>query len=628
MYYTIGIAGHINHGKTSLTKALTNIDTDRLKVEKERNISIELGYAQFSLYGIEASIIDVPGHEKFIKKMIAGVAGIDLVILVVAADEGVMPQTREHIEILTLLGIVNGLIVVTKIDRVEPEFLNMVVEDINKVVKGSIFEEVETLFVDNIRKTGIDELKLSLHEKLIEIPQRISNGALRLPIDQVFTIHGHGVVVRGTIYEGVVNKGDTLIVLPQQCSVKAKEVQIHNCSKDKASAGQRVAINIGGALKQRKIKRGDVIVTSTNFTLSTMVDVSLNSVNHLQYPVKQRTPIHFYCGTTESSGYIVFFDRNELREGSEVLCQIRLTNPIVVKRGDRFIIRRPSPSETIGGGWVIGTAGEKYRFGEETIQKLLQQREASSEERVLDVLSTKKCLDKNEISKSLSISCDQINEILNGMIDSDQIVEIEPGFFTSKEVYNDAGSQVKFEVHKYHELNPFRIGISKAECIQILERNFPKKLIEAVINKEIEKRTIAREQHIIYLTDFEPHIPKELVSKFDRVLDNLKHDRMEVKEWGEYCRSENVHSRFEHESYHFMITKKLGYPIGDKQLIHYETFDDQFKLLYHATKKQPFSLQDAREILSMPRKNLVKFLELLDFLQFTKRVKEIRKWTL
>lgn len=178
--------------------------------------------------------------------------------------------------------------------------------------------------------------------------------------------------------------------MPQQCAVKAKEVQIHNCSKDKASAGQRVAINIGGALKQIKIKRGDVIVTSTNFTLSTMMDVSLNSVNHLQYPVKQRTPIQFYCGTTESSGYIVFFDRNELREGSEVLCQIRLENPIVVRRGDRFIIRRPSPAETIGGGWVIGTAGEKYRFGEETIQKLLQQREANPEERVLDLLSTKK----------------------------------------------------------------------------------------------------------------------------------------------------------------------------------------------------------------------------------------------
>lgn len=628
MYYTIGIAGHINHGKTSLTKALTNIDTDRLKIEKERNISIELGYAQFSLFGLETSIIDVPGHEKFIKKMIAGVAGIDLVILVVAADEGVMPQTREHIEILTLLGIVNGLIVVTKIDRVEHEFLNMVVEDINKVVKGSIFEGVETLFVDNIRKTGIDELKLSLQEKLIEIPQRDSKGALRLPIDQVFTIHGHGVVVRGTIYEGIVKRGDTLTILPQQCPVKAKEIQIHNNSKDKAWAGQRVAINIGGASKQIKIKRGDVMVTSPNFTLSTMIDVSLNSVNRLQYPVKQHTPILFYCGTSESFGNIVFFDRNELREGTEVLCQIRLTNPIVVKRGDRFIIRRPSPAETIGGGWVIGTAGGKYRFGEKTIQKLLQQREASPEERVLDVLSTKRCLDKNEICKSLSISGDQINEILNGMIFSDQIVEIEPSFFTTREVYNDAGSQVKSEVHKYHGLNPFRIGISKAECIQISERNFPKKLIEAVINKEIEKRTLSREQHIIYLTDFEPHIPKELVSKFDRVLENLKHDRMEVKEWGEYCRSENVHSRFEHESYHFMITKKLGYPLDDKHLIHYEVFEDHFKLLYNATNNHTFSLQDAREILSLPRKNLVKFLELLDHLQFTQRVNETRKWTL
>ncbi|WP_098746789.1 selenocysteine-specific translation elongation factor [Paenibacillus sp. EZ-K15] len=624
-YYTIGIAGHINHGKTTLTKALTNIDTDRLIVEKERNISIELGYAPLSLYGFETSIIDVPGHEKFIRKMIAGVAGIDLVILVVAADEGVMPQTKEHIEILTLLGIEHGIIVVTKINRVEYEFLEIIEEDIKSAVEGSLFEGVEILYVESISGEGLDNLKYMLVQKLKKIPLRISNGILRLPIDQVFTIHGQGVVVRGTIYEGTLESGDSLTILPQHIPVKAKEVQIHNKVKNKATAGQRAAINIGGVQKQ-KIRRGDVIVSSTDFEISNMIDVTLKTVKGLEYPVKQRTTINFYSGTNETSGNIVFFDRNELHNNSEVLCQILLKKPIVVKRGDRFIVRRPSPVETIGGGWIISASSEKYRYGQKTIEKLLHKKEASPEDRILDALAIHKMLSTNELSKLISLYGDKLNEILEGMIQSHQIFVIEPNLFTSSMVYDNVRSQVKMEIQKYHKSFPLRIGISKAECIQVLQRNIPKKLGEIVINKEIEEGLLLRRNHFIHIPEFAPHVPEEWNSRFEKALEKLEYDKLEVLEWSEYLGGASIPEQLHIELTHYVVNSKLAYRLDDKHLIHHQTFEEELRLLYVKTNNQAFCIQDAKGILNGSRKKLIMFLELLDYLQITRRENDKRQW--
>ncbi|WP_370621795.1 selenocysteine-specific translation elongation factor [Bacillus sp. JCM 19034] len=247
-HYTIGLAGHIDHGKTTLTKALTNIDTDRLKEEKERKISIELGYAPLQLSeDMEISIIDVPGHERFIRQMIAGVAGIDLVLLVVAADEGVMPQTREHLEILQLLNIKRGLVVVTKVDRIDEELREIVELDIRDSIEGTFLEEAPLHFVDSVAKDGIEELKATIKKELDAVPNRDDSGAFRLPIDQVFTVHGQGTIVRGTVYEGNVQEGDMLELYPQQIPVRVRQLQVHRQERKQGRAGQRVAINLGGS---------------------------------------------------------------------------------------------------------------------------------------------------------------------------------------------------------------------------------------------------------------------------------------------------------------------------------------------------------------------------------------------
>src|SRR5690606_27247707 len=243
-YFTIGMAGHIDHGKTTLTKALTNVDTDRLKEEKERGISIEPGYAPLQTEdGAHVSIVDVPGHERFIRQMIAGVAGIDLVILVVAADEGVMPQTEEHLEILQFLGIERCIVAITKIDRVDELMLELVTEDIRDRLTGTIFEEAPYVLVDSLSGKGIEELKTAIFQELKQVQIRDAYGSFRLPIDQVFSVQGQGTVARGTIYEGSVRKGSQLTVLPKGLSVKARQIQVHNEEQESARAGQRTAIN-------------------------------------------------------------------------------------------------------------------------------------------------------------------------------------------------------------------------------------------------------------------------------------------------------------------------------------------------------------------------------------------------
>ena len=412
--YTIGMAGHIDHGKTSLTKALTNVDTDRLKEEKERNISIELGYAPLKIDDeLHVSIIDVPGHERFIRQMIAGVAGIDLVILVIAADEGVMPQTKEHLEILSFLGIEKGIIAISKIDRVDEELLELVQEDIRENLEGTVFESAPFVLVDSLSKKGLEELKQEIKKELEHMEMRDARGPFRLPIDQVFTVQGQGTIVRGTVYEGIVEKGSSLQVLPQGIPVKVRQIQVHHEQTEAAKAGQRAALNLGG-ISKHEIARGDVLVSSEHFLVTDTLDITTKFVSDLASPVKQRAPIKLHTGTTEVMGKIVFFDRNEVvEEENEVVCQLRLDHPIVCKRGDRFILRRPTPVETIGGGWIIDPKGSKYRFGEDTVNMLMQKKEGTPNERVLSILKEKALMTFEALLKFSSMDKDELTAILD-----------------------------------------------------------------------------------------------------------------------------------------------------------------------------------------------------------------------
>ncbi|WP_307794909.1 selenocysteine-specific translation elongation factor [Alkalihalobacillus sp. BA299] len=623
--YTIGLSGHIDHGKTSLTKALTNIETDRLKEEQDRNISIELGYAYLQLSeDIALSVIDVPGHERFIRQMIAGVAGIDLVLLVVAADEGVMPQTREHIEILSLLGIERGIIVVTKIDNAEDELLSLVEDDIRTECAGTFLENAPICYVDSLSLKGIPELKGIINEELTTVPCRNPVGPFRLPIDQVFTVHGQGTVVRGTVYEGIIKEGELLEVLPSRQKTRARQIQVHHQPITEAVAGQRAAINVGG-LSKSELKRGDVLVSSQYYSVTTMLDVSLKVVNKLEHPVKQRSYIKVYIGTAEVYGKIVMFDRNKLQENEEILCQLQLDEPIVTKRGDRFILRRPTPVETIGGGIVINPIGQRYRFGENTIEMLKRKQVGEPKDIIIETLKIYHTLTQEELGIRTSINPIELLNTMNELIKEDVLYEWEKGQFTLYSLYEEILMQIEADLSKFHEENSMQVGKKKAEIIQSFGSIIELKLLEHFIELAVKKGKIIKVGPFLALEGFTPYIPKVWDKRVNNICEGLKKEELNVSPLSEWFIKQQLPPALQEEVKYFLVRTEQLYDLDDKHFIHKDVLNKVVLSLRNHTKNE-FSLKDAKEVLNVSRKYLVPLLELLDRLGYTSREEQNRVW--
>ena len=357
----LGTAGHIDHGKTSLIKALTDIDTDRLKEEKERGITIELGFAHLTLpSGQLLGIVDVPGHEKFVKNMVAGATGIDLVALVIAADEGVMPQTREHLEICQLLDIKSGLVVLTKKDMVEPDWLELVREDVTDYLSGTFLEDAPIMAVSSLTGEGMEDLLKAIDVLVGEIPERDIGNFFRLPIDRVFTMRGFGTVVTGTTISGLINTGDEVTVYPTGLTFRIRGIQVHNLDTSQVRAGLRTAINLQGAEKAQ-LQRGNIVAAKNSLRPTYMVDVQLNLLPTFPRKLKNRAKARFHTGTSEIISTVVLLDRDELEKGENCYAQIRLDQPTALLQGDRFILRSYSPVRTIGGGKILNPLPEKIR---------------------------------------------------------------------------------------------------------------------------------------------------------------------------------------------------------------------------------------------------------------------------
>lgn len=621
-YFTIGMAGHIDHGKTTLTKALTNVDTDRLKEEKERQISIELGFAP--LYEddeLQISVVDVPGHERFIRQMIAGVAGIDLVVLVVAADEGVMPQTKEHLDILGFLGIKAGIIAVTKVDRVEEEFIDLVKDDILGELEGTVFEDAPFMLVDSLSKKGIEELKSKIIETLKQQEVRDSRGAFRLPIDQVFTVKGQGTVVRGTVYEGSVEEGQLLKVMPKGLEVRARQLQVHHKPASSAFAGQRVAINLSGVSKE-DIERGEVLVSSEQFIVTRTLDVAIKVVEDLEYLVKQRTPIKCHIGTAEVMGRIVFFDRNELKEeNEEILCQLRLEEEIVTKRGDRFIIRRPSPQETIGGGWVIDPRGNKYRFGEKTIAELEKKKVGSPIERVSAALYEAKSLPLIELNKRTALDEGTLKDTLQ----SEEFVLYNGKEYTLTKLIEAIEDDITDKLEDYHRENPMRQGLNKAELLQSMQKMFPKNLLDFVVENGLKKGIFTRKDQYVKTASFEPHVPKNWEKRTENLLKELRKDGLKVRYLKDYFKDAGIPDNLSGELKRFLEEQKTIVPLDDQYYWDMELFEEAVTKLRNHTGSE-FEVGEAKEAVDLSRKYMIPFLERLDSIGYTRRVENKRVW--
>lgn len=478
--FIIGTAGHIDHGKTELVKALTGTDTDRLKEEKERGISIELGFASLRLpNGVSAGVVDVPGHEHFVKNMLAGATGFDLVLLVVAADDGVMPQTVEHLAIVDLLGVSDGVVAITKADLVEEDMLELVKEDVSEALRGTTLEDAEVVVTSSRTGQGLDDLLQALARAAERVRSRDSEGPFRLPVDRVFTLRGIGTVVTGTLWEGSVADGEEAVVQPSGRRLKVRNVQVHGEDVERAYAGQRVAMNLPG-ISRNEITRGDVIVSPGFLRPTLMTDAILHLLESSPQPLKNRARIRFHHGTSEIMARVVLLGgREELPPGESHPVQLRLEKPAVLRYGDRFIIRSYSPITTIGGGRILDSHPRKHRHHQmEVLEELRVRERGDPAQLVLLALGEKGLpMSLSGLVEKLELKARQVEEAVKDLRAKGKLVEIES---EGGPLYPDPSrleailDTMAGLVEEQHTANPLKAGVEKEVLRHRLEERLSK----------------------------------------------------------------------------------------------------------------------------------------------------------
>ena len=501
----IGTAGHVDHGKTLLVKALTGIDTDRLIEEKKRGITIELGFAHLDWPdGTQAGIVDVPGHEKFIKNMLAGAGGIDLAMLVIAADDGVMPQTVEHLDILTLLGIKDGLIVITKADMVEPEWLELMQEEIRAKTEGSFLEGKPIVAVSAYTGQGIPELKEMLRKLVQEAQEKSLRIPFRLPVDRVFSVEGFGTVVTGTLIEGAINEGDPAELVPSGIQTRVRNLQVHGKNVPTAYAGQRVAINLAG-LKKEDIRRGDSIAKPGSVRISRMLDVRLQNLRGSTRIIRNDSQVHLFHGAAELLAKVVLFGRDELKPGESCYAQLRLTEPIATKNGDRFVIRFFSPLETIGGGVILDDQPRRHKRSDPGIQRVLELKESGSRDdvtiQILTEFGTRLPTAAQLVAKLQREEADIQGE-LEDLCSWGRVLEALPGRYVAAAVIDRVWRDCREILTGYHAQNPLHAGIQSAELRQKLCKGLDRVSADSLIAILHQEGKLRKQGDRYALSDF------------------------------------------------------------------------------------------------------------------------------
>jgi selenocysteine-specific elongation factor len=471
--FVIGTAGHVDHGKSTLVKALTGIDPDRLAEEKARAMTIDLGFAWLTLPGGQSvSVVDVPGHERFIKNMLAGVGGIDAALLVVAADEGPMPQTVEHLAILDLLGVDRGVIVLTKVDAVEGDWLDLVREEVRELVSTTALAGAPIVTVSALNGDGLPTLLEALEAVLASSPGTLSGSTPRLPVDRVFSVSGFGTVVTGTLSGGEINTGDELRLYPGDRRVRVRGLQSHQEKVSRALPGRRTAVNLSGITKE-DVRRGDVLARPGIMAPSQRLDVRLRLLPDAPVALKQNDEVDFFTGAAELPARITLLDRERLEPSESAWVQLRFRAPIAVLRNDRFIVRRPSPSETLGGGEIVDPNPPRHRrFRPETIAALETLAAGAPDEILLQALEQRPIEIKELMAGEAGLSPKQVEEALAQLLaEGDAVIlggsERAPGatdFAAASSLLGSLTRQTSEVIRSYHTSQPLRPGLAREEA--------------------------------------------------------------------------------------------------------------------------------------------------------------------
>lgn len=622
----LGTAGHIDHGKSSLVKALTGIDPDRLKEEKIRGITIDLGFANL-VYpddNLVVGIVDVPGHEKLIKNMLAGAGGIDILLMVIAADEGIMPQSKEHLAICNLLKIKTGLIALTKIDTVEPDWVELVSDEIRDFVRGTFLEGCPIVPVSSKTGKGIDSLKDSIKEKAQSVSQKLTNGLFRLPIDRVFTLKGFGTVVTGTALSGEALIDMPVEILPSGITSKIRGLQTHGRATDKAFAGQRIGINLQG-LEKDDLKRGDVVVSPSRFKPTTAIDASLEMLSDAPI-LKNRSLVHIYVGTSETTARVILYDRQEVKPSETCYCQFRLEDEIVTLSGDRYIIRRFSPLETIGGGTVLDPIPNK-RKKKEGIEDLVVYDKGSLSDKIC--MKVKKAGLKGVTTAFIEgwICGDlaEIRDALNKLVQQGHIV-ISNDLYLSAELVKPIRERICEILHHFHSDNPLKQGLQKEELKARLSKEIKTPLSDTVFEFLIKADKILLEKDIVRLSEFKAELSSVDSSLKNRIITALQANRFQPPTKSELQQIVKVGEKELQDLLKLMSKERLIVRINEAVYITNKTYEEMIEILKkHFQKKQQITLSEFRDLLNTSRKYALPFMEYLDSQKVTLRIGDIRK---
>ena len=624
----IGTAGHIDHGKTTLIKALTGRETDRLEEEKRRGITIDLGFTYFDLpNGSKAGIIDVPGHERFIKNMLAGVVGMDMVLLVIAADEGIMPQTTEHLNILNILGLENGIVVLTKCDLADQEWISLIKEDIRDSLKSTFLEESPIVEVSSKTGYGIDKLIqeiTGLAQKAVK--ERDLNTISRLPIDRVFSIQGFGTVITGTLITGILKKGDEVEIYPVNKISRIRNIQVHSSDAEKAYAGQRTAINLSN-IKKTDIYRGCVIAPVNSMKNTMMLDVKLNLLKSSKRIVVNRSRLHFYTGTSEILTRVVLLDRDELSPGESCYAQLRLEEEVAVRRGDKFIVRFYSPVETVGGGEIIEPVPlKRKRFDEDLIEELKIKEKGSGADVIEKIIKqSKDLLSVSALAKTTALTETEVRDHIETLEQEEKISL----FKVKNEMYiwhKSFEIEIEEKLEKYlfnfHKVNKYAKGVRKSEIKSKLLPDLKQLLFDTVILFFAEKGLIKQTDEFISLPYFTVEYDEDYTKIKGKALNILNDVKFEFLKFEE----------LEEKTGLPMTSDVLSLMMAEKDLVKINELVTS-KILYEEAKNilveflkknKKISAAQYRDLLNTNRKTAITLLEHFDMVKLTKRVENDR----
>lgn len=612
--YIIGTAGHIDHGKTTLIKALTGNETDKLKEEKERGISINLGFTALDLSnGERAGIIDVPGHENFIKNMMAGVVGIDIILLVIAADDGVMPQTIEHAQILHYMGVDNAIIVISKKNMVTEDMLDLVKADIEMSFKDTILEDAPIIAVDSVSGENIDQLKTLIEEKILTTEKKEDSKSMRMNIDRSFTLKGIGTIITGTLTEGEIYKDHEYMLYPSGKKVKVRSIENHDVPIEVAHKGQRIALNLSN-ISSNEIERGDIIAQNDSLIRVKNVQTKLSISKFDDIEIEHWTRVRFFHGTKEVLARAVPLDQKEIKANQTALCEFRLEENIFVKRGDKFVIRSYSPVKTIGGGEIIDTNSQNHTVNSTEYVSYLKNKEEFTEiDEIIDFLDTFKT--EEEIYTHMGIEKSALEEDLKQMVANNDIQILGESYIASQSLEKIA-TDITQIVKDYHKENPLDEGISKEELRQKLDLKLDSKDFEAMLKNKILTKHIMLQKGYVKDKNFAISLAKDQ-NRINELIEQIKANEPKLS------KESDVFYEKDKDLLAFLLKNDLvkidEFVIRNE---YYTKLVDTVKEYFKDNDK--LEAKEFRDISGLSRNQAIVILEYLDRKNITKRVDDYR----